>query len=309
MSSTSATFRAAVVTAPGDTDAISIIDVPVVPPAPGEVRVAVEAATVDPVDLAVRSGVLHQAGVIAQPEHTGLGWDFAGTVLEAGAGVDLAPGTRVAGLVGGSRPRLRARTPRSWCSRRPPSPAYPDGLGLVEAATVPLNALTAAQLVRHPRRRRRAHPGPSPARPAPSAPTWSRSRWPAAGRSPAWPAPPTKQFVPRPRRRVHRRAERPAGTRWPTRRSCRSRPSPWSATAACSSASSPRSPPPPERGVEIRAVSVEPDGERLAGLLDRTATRRAPRAAWPRSCRWTGTTRRTPPWPRAASGAATCCVP
>ncbi len=40
-------------------------------------------------------------GLINQPEHTGLGWDFAGTVVAVGAGVDLPVGTRVAGLVVG----------------------------------------------------------------------------------------------------------------------------------------------------------------------------------------------------------------
>ena len=37
--------------------------------------------------------------MINQPSHTGLGWDFAGTVLAAGLGVDLAVETRVAGVV------------------------------------------------------------------------------------------------------------------------------------------------------------------------------------------------------------------
>ena len=81
---TSTTFRAAVVTKPGEPDAISVLDLPVPALEPGQVRVAVAAATVNPVDVLVRQGVLHQAGVINQPEHTGLGWDFAGTVLEAG---------------------------------------------------------------------------------------------------------------------------------------------------------------------------------------------------------------------------------
>ena len=48
---TSNTFRAAVVIEPGEPDAIEIVDVPVVDLAPGQVRVAVAAATVNPVDL------------------------------------------------------------------------------------------------------------------------------------------------------------------------------------------------------------------------------------------------------------------
>ncbi|MEW2373720.1 hypothetical protein AB0940_30785 [Streptomyces sp. NPDC006656] len=35
--------------------------------------------------------------MVDQPEHTGLGWDFAGEVDAAGPGVGLAAGTRAAG--------------------------------------------------------------------------------------------------------------------------------------------------------------------------------------------------------------------
>lgn len=143
---TSTTFRAAVVTKPGDPDAISVLDLPVPALEPGQVRVAVAAATVNPVDVAVRSGVLHQAGVINQPEHTGLGWDFAGTLLEAGPGVDLEPGTRVAGLVGGLDRDFGTYAEQLVLPAADVA-VVPDGLDLVEAATVVLNALTALQLV------------------------------------------------------------------------------------------------------------------------------------------------------------------
>jgi NADPH:quinone reductase-like Zn-dependent oxidoreductase len=142
----STTFRAAVVIEPGATQAIGIIDVPVVALEPGQVRVAVAAATVNPVDVAVRDGVLHRAGVINQPDHTGLGWDFAGTVLESGPGVDLAPGTRVAGLVGGLDRDFGTYAEQVVLPAADVA-VVPDDLDLVAAATVPLNALTAAQLV------------------------------------------------------------------------------------------------------------------------------------------------------------------
>ncbi len=140
------TFRAAVVTKPGEPDAISLLDLPVAPLEAGQVRVAVTAATVNPVDVAVREGVMHRAGVISQPEHTGLGWDFAGTVLESGPGTDLAPGTRVAGLVGGLDRDFGTYAEQLVLPAADVA-VVPDGLDLVEAATVPLNALTALQLV------------------------------------------------------------------------------------------------------------------------------------------------------------------
>jgi NADPH:quinone reductase-like Zn-dependent oxidoreductase len=143
---TTTTFRAAVVIEPGEPDAIEYVDVPVVALAPGQVRVAVAAATVNPVDLVVRAGVLHGFGLINQPEHTGLGWDFSGTVLEAAPDVDLAPGTRVAGLVGGFDRDFGTYAEQVVLPATDVA-VVPDGLDLVEAATVPLNALTAAQLV------------------------------------------------------------------------------------------------------------------------------------------------------------------
>jgi NADPH:quinone reductase-like Zn-dependent oxidoreductase len=145
-SSTDHTYRAAVVTRPGEPDAISVLDLPAPPLGPGQVRVAVAAATVNPVDVVVRDGVLHQAGVINQPEHTGLGWDFAGTVLEAGPGIDLAPGTRVAGLVGGLDRDFGTYAEQLVLPAADVA-VVPDGLELVDAATVPLNALAALQLV------------------------------------------------------------------------------------------------------------------------------------------------------------------
>ena len=142
----SSTFRAAVVRTPGGPDSIEIIELPVAEPGPGEVRVAIAAAPVNPVDLAVADGAFHGMGLINQPEHTGLGWDFAGTVAAAGPGVDLAPGTRVAGLVDGFD-RDFGTYAEQLVVPAASLAAVPDGLDLVAASTVPLNALTAAQIV------------------------------------------------------------------------------------------------------------------------------------------------------------------
>ena len=53
------TFRTAVVRIPGGPGSIEIIDVPLVAPGPGQVRVEIAAAAVNPVDLAVAGGVFH----------------------------------------------------------------------------------------------------------------------------------------------------------------------------------------------------------------------------------------------------------
>ena len=121
------------------------MDVPVVEPGPGEVRIRVAAAAVNPVDLGVAGARrFHAMGLINQPERTGLGWDFAGTVEATGPGADLVVGTRVA-MSGFDRDygtyAEQLVVPASDLA------VVPDGLDLVTASTAPLNGLAAAQIV------------------------------------------------------------------------------------------------------------------------------------------------------------------
>src|SRR6185436_10565014 len=140
------TFRTAVVRTPSGPDSIEIIDVPIVDPGPAEVRVRVDAAPVNPVDVAVAAGRFHDMGLIHQPEHTGLGWDFAGTIEAVGPGVDLVTGTRVAGMVGGFDRDFGTYAEQLVVPAADVA-VVPDELDLVAASTVPLNALAAAQIV------------------------------------------------------------------------------------------------------------------------------------------------------------------
>lgn len=140
------TYRTAVVRTPGGPDSIEIVDVPVVVPGPGQAQVAIAAAPVNPVDLGVVAGTFHAMGLVNQPQWTGLGWDFAGTVAATGKDVDLAVGTRVAGLVVGFD-RDYGTYAEQLVVRAGDLAVVPDGLDLVAASTVPLNALAAAQIV------------------------------------------------------------------------------------------------------------------------------------------------------------------
>jgi NADPH:quinone reductase-like Zn-dependent oxidoreductase len=142
----STTFRTAVVRTPDGPDSIELIDVPVVEPGPGEVRVDVAAAAVNPPDLALAAGVFHGMGLVNQPAHTGLGWDFAGTVAATGPDVALPVGSRVAGLVVGFD-RDFGTYAEQLVVPVSATALVPDGLDLATAATVPLNGLAAAQLV------------------------------------------------------------------------------------------------------------------------------------------------------------------
>ncbi|MGA5542377.1 NADP-dependent oxidoreductase [Mycobacterium sp. NPDC051198] len=141
-----ATFRAAVVRTPDGPDSIEIIDVALTEPGPGQVRVKVAAATVNPVDLGVAGGVFHDLGLVDQPNWTGLGWDFAGTVEAVGPGVDLAVGTRVAGVVAGFD-RDYGTYAEQLVVPEADVAAVPDELDLITASTVPLNGLAAAQIL------------------------------------------------------------------------------------------------------------------------------------------------------------------
>src|SRR3954462_10061113 len=140
------TFRTAVVRTPGGPESIEVIEVPVVEPGPGEVRVRIAAAAVNPVDLGVAGGSFHGMGLINHPEHTGLGWDFAGTVVASGPGVDLATGTEVAGLVVGFDRDFGTYAEQIVVPAADVA-VVPEGLDLIAAATVPLNGLTALQIL------------------------------------------------------------------------------------------------------------------------------------------------------------------
>ena len=140
------TFRTAVVRTPAGPDSIELVDVPVVDPGRGEVRVAVAAAPVNPVDLATAGGGVHAMGLIDQPDWTGLGWDFAGTVVAVGPGVDLHVGDPVAGVVTGFDRDFGTYAEQLVVAAADVA-VVPDGLDLVTASTVPLNGLGAAQIV------------------------------------------------------------------------------------------------------------------------------------------------------------------
>lgn len=137
-------MQAAVVTTPGPSSAIEIVDVAEPAPAPGQAVIEVEAAGVNPVDLQTRSGVYHRLGWVSSPT-VGLGWDAAGTVTAIGAEVEgLALGDRVAVLIGGVD-----RSHGAYAERVVVPAAdialVPADLPFVDAATVPLNATTASQ--------------------------------------------------------------------------------------------------------------------------------------------------------------------
>ncbi|KXP06522.1 alcohol dehydrogenase catalytic domain-containing protein [Tsukamurella pseudospumae] len=130
----------AVLVAPGGTPAL--VDVPVPEPGPNEVLVKIVAAAVNPVDAFTAAGGPREAGWAAPDAVLAMGWDLAGEVVAAGSGAGLRPGVRVAALV--ADPTVGTFAEYAVLPAADLA-VVPDGMSTVDAATLPLAALTAAQ--------------------------------------------------------------------------------------------------------------------------------------------------------------------
>ncbi|WP_159499233.1 NADP-dependent oxidoreductase [Microbacterium sp. 18062] len=137
-------MRAAVIDAVGDADALHIAEIPAPRPVVSELLVRVVAAGVNPIDAKTRAGRGVAAAIPAFPST--LGFDFSGVVVSSPYEAHpLPPGTEVYGMVpfprtGGSYAEYVV-VPSQSVARKPSS------LSHVEAAGVPLAALTAWGLV------------------------------------------------------------------------------------------------------------------------------------------------------------------
>ena len=125
----------------GDIDSLVVEDVPRPAPGEGEVLLRVKAAGVGPWDALVRSG----RSVLPQPLPLTLGSDVSGIIEEIGAGVpqfqagDAIFGATNARFTGGyAEYALAAATKLAKMPRR---------LGFIEAASIPVVACTAWQMV------------------------------------------------------------------------------------------------------------------------------------------------------------------
>lgn len=130
----------------GGPEVLQVIDVAEVHAGPGEVRIRNHAATVNPTDLMARNGSRAEQMVEDPPPYIA-GMEVAGIVDEVGDGVStgIAVGDSVMGIVvtkadhGGYREQI-ALDARSVVRA-------PAGVAHVEACTVPMNGLTARQVL------------------------------------------------------------------------------------------------------------------------------------------------------------------
>jgi NADPH:quinone reductase len=132
-------LRAIVITKPGDVDVLEVADISAREPGEGEVRIAVKAAAVNPTDIGFRQ----RGGGDDLPQPWIPGMDAAGVVESLGAGVDrFQVGQEVMAAVSPRRPDGGAQQELLVVPSASVVPT-PDGASLTEAATLPMNGLTA----------------------------------------------------------------------------------------------------------------------------------------------------------------------
>jgi NADPH:quinone reductase-like Zn-dependent oxidoreductase len=135
---TTATYRALMVTRPGGPEVLECVELPVQPPGPAELRVRVRAAGVGSTDQPILAGNYRFAPKIPLVP----GYEIAGVVDAVGAGVTgFRVGQRVAALtVHGGFSELLVRGAEHFIP-------IPDGVSDAAAAAVILNHVTAWQMI------------------------------------------------------------------------------------------------------------------------------------------------------------------
>jgi NADPH:quinone reductase-like Zn-dependent oxidoreductase len=123
----------------GGVDQLELREVPEPKTGPGQIKVRVVGASINPIDWKLREGAKRPGLNLELPAI--LGRDAAGDVVEVGAGVTrLHVGARVAGLVLGAYGEYVVANEEAWAE-------VPENLDLVDAAAIPLVTLTGAELV------------------------------------------------------------------------------------------------------------------------------------------------------------------
>jgi NADPH:quinone reductase-like Zn-dependent oxidoreductase len=130
----------------GGPEVLQIIEREAPRPGPGEAVVRVAAATVNPTDILMRAGKQAALMTDIKPPYVA-GMDFAGAIEAVGPGVEGLPiGARVMGVVNPRRPAGGAHSEKVLAPVASLVP-IPGGVELAEAATLPMNGLTAIMAI------------------------------------------------------------------------------------------------------------------------------------------------------------------
>jgi NADPH:quinone reductase-like Zn-dependent oxidoreductase len=132
-------MKAAVLVGFGGVDQLELREAAEPKTGPGQIKVRVVGASINPIDWKLRKGAKRPGMDLELPAI--LGRDAAGEVVEIGAGVTrFRVGARVTGLVSGAYAERVVASEDAWAE-------VPANLDLVDAAAIPLVALTGAELV------------------------------------------------------------------------------------------------------------------------------------------------------------------
>jgi NADPH2:quinone reductase len=126
----------------GPPDVVEVVELPDPEPGDGEVRVRVAAATVNPTDVLLRSG--RRPGALAGPPPYVGGLELCGVIDRVGPGVSRAVGERVIAMTTAVPAGRGAHAELVVVDERSVA-AAPAGASDEEAATLPMNGLTARQ--------------------------------------------------------------------------------------------------------------------------------------------------------------------
>jgi NADPH2:quinone reductase len=133
--------RAVGVTDFGGPEVLHVVEVPVAEPRGADVVIRVHAAAVNPTDTGLRSGAYGARLDGLDPPYVP-GMDAAGVVERAGELTGFRPGDEVMAVVNPIRPQGGAYTELLTVPAASVAPV-PDGATLEQAATLPMNGLTA----------------------------------------------------------------------------------------------------------------------------------------------------------------------
>jgi NADPH:quinone reductase len=134
-------MRAVGITRFGGPEVLAVVELPEPYPEASQVRVRVMAATVNSTDTGLRSGwAAKKLEVIPPPWVPGM--ELAGIIDAIGPGADWSVGDRVMAIVIATRPLGGAQAEKVVVPSRSVA-RLPDGATFAEAATLPMNGLTA----------------------------------------------------------------------------------------------------------------------------------------------------------------------
>ena len=138
-------MRAVGITSFGGPEVLEIVEKPVPVPGDGEIRIRVAAATVNPTDTVLRAG--GRGTPPTEPPYVA-GMELAGTIDAVGPGTRWQPGDEVMAITTPRGPHGGAQA--EYVVVHADSAArIPEGASFAEAATLPMNGLTARLALDH----------------------------------------------------------------------------------------------------------------------------------------------------------------